>query len=111
MNRIGATQLTFTFRTLLGQDMSAERVVALETAGSGFLETFRRAPVGLQLWHRDLRFSLSKLQFFLLGFLLLGRQHHNHLSSFHLWKLLHGSVFLKVCFYLFQKIHTKLLVA
>ena len=111
MNRIGATQLTFTFRTLLGQDMSAERMVALETAGSGFLETFRRAPVGLQLWHRDLRFALSKLQIFLLCFFLLRRQHHDHLPSFHLGKLLNGSMLLQVCFYLFQQIHTQFLVA
>jgi hypothetical protein len=34
-------------------------VVTFEAARSSLLETFRRAPVGLQLWHRALRFTFN----------------------------------------------------
>jgi hypothetical protein len=59
MDGVRAAQVALTLGALLGQDVTTERVVALEAARGSLLETFRRAPVGFQLWHRALRFTFN----------------------------------------------------
>jgi hypothetical protein len=58
MDRVGTTQLALPLCAFLGKYMTAMRMVALKTTRSGFLETFRRATISFQLWHRALRFNL-----------------------------------------------------
>jgi hypothetical protein len=59
MQGVRAAQLALPLSALLGQNMTAMRMVALEAAGRGFLETFRRAAIGFQLWHCALQLNFG----------------------------------------------------
>lgn len=46
-------QMAFAFRGFRAQDMAAERLVALEFSGSGFLEPFLGSGIRFNFRHRD----------------------------------------------------------
>jgi len=56
IDHVGAAQSALTLLIFLGQDMAVEGVTTLESAGSGFLETFGRAPIGFHLGHGNTPF-------------------------------------------------------
>jgi hypothetical protein len=45
------TQLSFPFSGFFGQYMTSMRLLALETAGAGFLEALARAAMAFHFWH------------------------------------------------------------
>lgn len=99
----GIAQLAFSLGTLLGQDVTAVRMIALETAGRSTLETFRRAAIGLHLRHLNLQINSR--------FFLFGRKRHAQLLALHFRELLYDRVLHEIRLDPLQKIHAQFAMA
>jgi hypothetical protein len=91
VQRVSLPQLAFPLGGLLRQDMTAVRMITLEAARGGPLETLRSTTIGFNLGH------LSSPVGELWGLLLfLRRQSHDHLPAFHLGMLLDRGMFRQI---------------
>ena len=94
--------MTLTLGALLRQDMTPVGLGAFEAATTGFAKAFGCSAIGLQLWHLSSPLGFCYVESSLkcrrnvcrsnYNLLFLGGKHHDHLLTFHLWKLLDHAI-------------------